>query len=136
MTARQIDEAATRLRDLRTEAVANLGLAALAFGLALAASELLRPLALPLLVGGMAATALGLRAFLRRCFLLDDLSADRDAYAILDVRRHAAREALLRQRDSADEISVFPDGGDPARPAHSPPCEEAHTGARRPPTGA
>jgi hypothetical protein len=74
MTARQIDEAAARLRELQTEAVANFVLAAVAFALALAASVLMRSFALPLLAGGVGATVLGVRAFLRRAFLLDDLA--------------------------------------------------------------
>jgi hypothetical protein len=96
MTAREIEEAAARLRELRVEAVGNLALAAIAFGLALAASLVLQPLAVPLLVGGMAATALGLRSFLRRTFLLEDLAEQKDAYAIADVRREAARDRRSR----------------------------------------
>lgn len=93
MTARQIEEWAARLRELRVDAIANFGLAAVAFGLALAASRLIVVLALPLLAGGLTATALGLRAYVRRCFLLDDLAEEPDARVIAEVRRHAARDA-------------------------------------------
>ena len=99
MTARQVDEAAARLRELRVEAVGNLALAAIALGLALVASVLMRPVAVPLLVGGMAATVLGLRALLRRSFLVEDLAEQKDAYVIADVRRYAARTAQHGQRD-------------------------------------
>lgn len=99
MTARQLDEATARLRQLRRDAVEQLSLAAVAFGLALAATQLLVPLALPLLAGGMAATALGIRAIVRRDFLLDDLAAERDAHVIAEVGSHARRRATREQRE-------------------------------------
>jgi len=91
MTAREIDETAVRLRELRADLVANLALAAIAFGLALGASTLWVPFALPLLAGGLTATVLGMRAFVRRSFLLDDLAEEPDAHSIPAVRRHVAR---------------------------------------------
>ena len=123
MTARQVDEAAARLRELRAVTVANLALAAVAFGVAITASLVLPSLALPLLAGGIGATGLGMRAFLRRCFLLDDLAAEEDAQAIAAVRRYAAR------------ISVFPDVGRHRGRAQSPTCEEPDTDAQHHPRG-
>jgi hypothetical protein len=62
-----------------------------------------------------------MRAFLRRCFLVEDLAEDKDAHVIADVRRYAAR------------ISVFPDAGTNRDHAHSPAWEEPGTKARRRP---
>jgi hypothetical protein len=98
MTAREIDEADARLRDLRTRSIADLTLAGVAFCLALVASRLAPSLALPLLAGGVAGTVVGLRAVLSRYFLVGDLACDPDAYALVEVRRHAERVASLEHR--------------------------------------
>ena len=98
MTARQIDEAAVRLRELRTQAVSDLVLAAVVFALAVTASQTHPPLALPLLIGAMAVTFLGLRAFLRRSFLVEDLAGEPEAYVISDVRGFGARAASRERR--------------------------------------
>jgi len=98
MTARQIDDAATKLRRLQFETVEDLGLAGVAFALALLASRLHPTLALPLLAGATTVTFLGVRALVRRSFLLEDLAAEPDAYAIADVRRFGARVATAQHR--------------------------------------
>jgi hypothetical protein len=99
VTARQIDSAAARLRELRAVAWEDLGLAALAFGLALAASQLRPGVALPLLAGALAMTFLGMRAYVRRSFLVEDLAEEPEAYELLpDVRRFGARAASLERR--------------------------------------
>ena len=59
MTARQIDEAAVRLREFGPRAVSDLVLACVVFALAITASRTHPPLALPLLIGAMAVTFLG-----------------------------------------------------------------------------
>jgi len=50
MTARKVEEAGTRLRELRQDEWSDLGLAGVAMALAIAASTLHPPLALPLLI--------------------------------------------------------------------------------------
>ncbi len=98
MTTRQVDEAAERLHELRAQVVADLVLAAAAFGLALAASRLWPDLALPLLVGAIGVAFLGMRALVRRTFLVEDLAVERDAYAIPDVCEFGRRAASPEHR--------------------------------------
>lgn len=98
MTAREIDDAASSLHELRLQAIGDLGLAGGAFALALVASLRLPALAAPLLIGAMAMTALGLRAFVRRMFLVEDLAVDPAAYTVADVRRYGARAASREHR--------------------------------------
>lgn len=100
MYARAVDEAAERLRDLRREAWHALGLAAVALGLAVAATQLLPSLALPLFLGGLAVGALGIRALWRRWDLVERLAGERDAYLIGEVREFASREATMERRQS------------------------------------
>ena len=98
MTARRVEEAGDRLRKLRQDEWSELALAGLAMSLALGATALHPPLALPFLIGAFALTGLGLRAFLLRWELFDDLLLDPDAYAISEVRRAAAKAASMRNR--------------------------------------
>ncbi len=98
MTARQIDDAARRLRELHVQSIEDLGLAAGVFVLALTATQVRPAFALPLLIGAMVVTFLGLRALVRRRFLVEDLAVERDAYAIEDVRRYGLRVASLEHR--------------------------------------
>jgi hypothetical protein len=73
MYARAVDEAAARLRELRHEEWEELGLAAVALGFALAATQVLPRLAAPLFLGGLPLWALGVRALWRRWDLVDRL---------------------------------------------------------------
>jgi hypothetical protein len=98
MYARAVDDAATRLRELRHEEWEDLGLAALALGLAVAATQVRPALALPLFVGGLAAWALGIRALWRRWDLVDRLAGERDAHVIPEVRNYALRETSMERR--------------------------------------
>lgn len=98
MYARAVDDAATHLRGLRHEERAGFGLAALAIGLSLAATQVRPALALPLFLGGLVMGLLGTRAFLRRGTLLDQLADERDAYVIPDVVAYASREATMDRR--------------------------------------
>ena len=98
MYAWQIDSAANELRGLRHEEVLDAVLAALTFGLALAASELARPFAVPLLVGALSSIFLTARAFWRHWDILDRLLLERDAYRIAEVRRRADRSASMTNR--------------------------------------
>jgi hypothetical protein len=100
MYARAVDDAAARLRELRHEEWEGLGLAALALGLAVAATQVRPALALPLFLGGLAVGALGVRALWRRWDLVDRLAGDRDAYVISEVRAFASREATMERRHS------------------------------------
>jgi hypothetical protein len=101
MYARAVDDAAARLRELCHEQWEQCGLAALALGLAVTASQVLPPLAVPLLLGGLALGALGMRAFWRHWDLLDRLAGERDAHGIPAVAAYASREATLERRRSA-----------------------------------
>jgi hypothetical protein len=90
MYARAVEDAEVRIRELRREEYRDLGLAAV--------SLVHPPLALPLLVGGLAVGILGLRALWRRWDLLERLAGDHDAYVITEVLEHAAREATPERR--------------------------------------
>jgi hypothetical protein len=98
MYARALDDAATRLRELRREEWEDSTLGLLAFALALAATRLRPELAMPLFLGGVAVGALGVRALWRRWDLVDRLAGDRDAYVIDEIRSFAAREATTERR--------------------------------------
>lgn len=91
MNARQIDEAGERLRDLRLRAAEELALGAGALGLSIAATQLWPSLAVPLLVGAVVVSFLGVQALVRRSFLIEDLAAERDAYVLPAVRRFGLR---------------------------------------------
>jgi hypothetical protein len=98
MTAQTIKDAGNRLHELRQDEWSDLSLAALAIGLALVASVLHPPLALPLFIGALASAALAGRAFFRRLELFDHLLLDRDAYAIPEIRRCAENIASMESR--------------------------------------
>jgi hypothetical protein len=100
MYARAVDDAAERLRDLRREGWADLGLAVLVLGLAIGATQVHPRLALPLLIGGLLVLALGVRALWRRWELVEHLAAEGDAYVIAEVRAYASRETSLERRQS------------------------------------
>ena len=100
MYARAVDEAAARLRALREEERGDLGLAALALGLALVATEVWPALVLPLFLGGLVVGARGIRALWRRWDLVERLSGERDAYVIPEVLAYATREADMERRQT------------------------------------
>jgi hypothetical protein len=105
MDARTIDDAGKRLHELRQDEWQDLGLAALALGLAVVAAEARPSLALPLFLGGIGVGALGVRALWRHWDLVDRLSGERAAYVIPAVLEYAAREATIeRRRGSAARI--------------------------------
>jgi len=100
MYARAIDDASVRLRELRHEEWEELGVAALALGLAIAATQFRPALAVPLFLGGLVVGALGVRALWRRWDLLERLSGEREAYVISEVLAFASREASMERRHS------------------------------------
>jgi hypothetical protein len=98
MYARAVDEAELRLRELRHEKWLDLALAAVVFGLALAATQIRPSLAMPLFLGGVFAWALGIRALYRHWDLLDRLADERDAFLIPEVASYASRHATSERR--------------------------------------
>ncbi len=107
MNARQLDEATTRLHDLRAQSVGDLVLAVVATGLALTATQLRPVLAIPFLLGAVGVGFLGVQAYVRRVFLVEDLADDPDAYAIPDVRRFGERATTpTHRRRLAQSIRV------------------------------
>lgn len=98
MYARAVDDAASRLHELRHDEREGLGLGALALALALCASQLRPAFAVPLFLGGLVVGGRGLVAGVRRWDLVDRLAGERDAYVIAEVRAHAAREASMARR--------------------------------------
>jgi hypothetical protein len=98
MDARTVDEAASRLRELRHEERDDFGLAALALALSLVATQILPELAVPLFVGGLAVGALGVRAAWHRWEIVDRLVGERAAYVISEIRDRAAHEATMERR--------------------------------------
>ncbi len=100
MVARDVERLSAELGALRHGLWEHLGLALLAFGLAVTASQFWPAFAVPLLLGGVASLFLFLRALLRRFELIDRLVLDRDAYAIPEVRRRAEEAATMESRRS------------------------------------
>jgi hypothetical protein len=98
MYARAVEDASARLHELQQEERQDLGLAAFALGLALVAAQVRPALAMPLLLGGVAVGALGVRALWRRWDLVDRLAGERDAYLISDVLAYASRETTNERR--------------------------------------
>ena len=98
MYARAVDEAGTRLRELRHEEWHELALAGVALGLAIGATEYAPSLAVPLLVGGLALGMLGIRALWRHWDLVDRLADEPAAYGITEVLAYASREATMERR--------------------------------------
>jgi hypothetical protein len=96
--ARAVDEAELRLRELRHEQWLDFALAAVVFGLALAATQVRPWLAMPLFLGGVFAWALDIRALYRHWDLLDRLADERDAFVIPEVASYASRHATSERR--------------------------------------
>jgi hypothetical protein len=98
MYARAVDEAASRLRELRMEEWQDLGLGALSFGSAVAATQLAPAFGMPFFLGGLFLLFRGMRTLVRRFDLVEQLAVDRDAYVMAEVRRRALRDATLERR--------------------------------------
>ena len=100
MYARAVDQADSRLRELRQEGRGELALAGVALAGALAATKVLPVLAVPLFIGGLVVGVLSACTMWRRWDLLERLSGERDAHVISEVRAVASREATRDRRDS------------------------------------
>jgi hypothetical protein len=100
VTARQIDQAASKLRDLKAQSLEDLTLAAFSLGPALVTDRLRPALAVPLVAGAATLVFLGLRALVRRSFLIEDLAVEPDAYEIAAVRSFGLRAASTRHRQT------------------------------------
>ncbi len=98
MYARAVDDAGTRLRELRNEEWHDLALAGAALGLAMGATEYAPSLALPLFVGGLALGLLGIRALWRHWDLVDRLADEPAAYTIPEVLTYALRDTTMERR--------------------------------------
>lgn len=98
MYARAVDQADTRLRELRQEGRGEFALAATALAASVIAAEARPELAGPLFIGGLVVGLLGVRTVWRRWDLLERLSGERDAHVISEVRAVAAREATMERR--------------------------------------
>lgn len=118
MYARDVEEAATRLRELRLAEREDLVLAALVLSAAVVTTQFWPTLAFPLFLGGAVVGALGIRALWRRWDLVDRLTGERDAYAIPEVRECATREATIERRRSfaATLRNLAPAGAHPNEP--------------------
>lgn len=98
MTAHEVDNAAKRIGELTSQSIEDAVLAAVTFGLALAATWYRPSLAMPLTIGALAMTLLAGRAFVAKFLLVDELAADRDAYCISAVSDFGARAASIEHR--------------------------------------
>ena len=101
MYARAIDEAETRLLELRHEERYQLGLSALALAASLAMTAIYAPVVLPLFVAGLAVGMLGMRTFWQRWDIVDRLADERDAYVIPEVLSYASRDACMERRSNS-----------------------------------
>jgi hypothetical protein len=98
MYAREVDEAAKRLRRLHRQALEQFGVAAGSFGLAVAATQAHPQLAIPFLLGGLVVGALGLRSEWLHWDLVDRLAEQPDAHSIPEVLSYASRHAIKDAR--------------------------------------
>lgn len=98
MVARAVEDAGHRLHDLRRAEWEDGAVAVTAIALALVASALRPEFALPLFIGGAFVAGRAVLACLRRWDLIDQLAVERDAYALVEVRRRAEQEASMVNR--------------------------------------
>jgi hypothetical protein len=104
MTARMIEEAEQRLRRLKQDEWSRLALAALAMGLALLATVVHPPFAIPLLLGALTVGVLAAHAFLERADLAHELLLERDAYLIPEIRHKAQEIASMESRRALAQV--------------------------------
>jgi hypothetical protein len=99
VTAREIDDTAERIRDLRRQTLEALVLAAVCLGLAGAAFTFAPALTLALAAGAAFELLVAAVCFLSRRGTLGRLALDPAAYEIEAVRRYGARLARPRERE-------------------------------------
>ena len=105
MHARALDEAQARLFELHHDEIQDTALGGVALSASLVSTALYPPLVVPLFVGGVTMGILGIRALWRHWDLVDRLADDRDAYAIRQVRKYAARDARVARRAHFAELA-------------------------------
>jgi hypothetical protein len=96
--AREIDDVSARLRNLHSAEWEHVGLAGFAIAMALAATQLHPPLAVPFMLGGMTSLALGIRALWRHWELVDRMLDDGSTYVIPEICVRAMRETTPSRR--------------------------------------
>jgi len=100
MDARTVDDAARELRELRHDEELAFVLAPVTFALAVVSTQVWPSLAMPVFAGGLYLAVRAIRAAFRHYCLMDDLSLERDAYAIPEVAKRARRAATMSNRRS------------------------------------
>jgi hypothetical protein len=98
MYARAVDDAGSRLRELRREEWSELALGAAAVVAALVATQIRPGFAVPLFLGALFVGGRGLVAAWRRWEIVDGLADEPAAYVIDEIRAHAVREATIERR--------------------------------------
>jgi hypothetical protein len=98
MYARTVEEAESRLSELRHDELSTAALSISALLCSLLSTQLYPAAALPLFVGGAWVGVLGMRAMWRHWDLLDRIADEPDAYAIAEVHAYAARDATMARR--------------------------------------
>lgn len=96
--ARTLEQAEATVGELRREARQDTVVVALALVSALLTTQVRPAVVLPALVVGVAFSFLAARASFRRFQLLDRLAADRDAYAIREIRSRGVRASSMKNR--------------------------------------
>ena len=98
MYVRAVEEAESRLSELRRDELSTVGLSVGALLCSLLSTQLLPAAAVPLFVGGASIGFLGIRAMWRHWDFVDRMADEPDAYGIAEVRAYAARDATMARR--------------------------------------
>jgi hypothetical protein len=137
MSAREVEQLGRRLRDLNERTISDLALAGAAFAVALLATQVRSDLVLPMLIGALVLTALGVVALVRRHLLVEDAAVNCDAYLLPEVRRFGERVASPEhRRECAAQIrrtlAVPPELASPRVEANRGTLEELRVDLERP----
>jgi hypothetical protein len=98
MYARTVDDAESRLSELRHDELSTVSLSACALLSSLLSTQLYPAAAVPLFVGAASLGALSIRAIWRHWDFVDRMVDEPDAYAIAEVHAYAARDATMARR--------------------------------------
>jgi len=105
MYARAVEDADSRLRELRQDEWTRFVLGGVALALSLVATTVRPELTIPLFLGGLVLGALGVRAAVEHWKIVDRLAVERDAFVIPEIRRRAVRETTMERRHAlADHL--------------------------------